>query len=323
VGDVAVEQAVTPGSGRGPFVLSRTALRREAVRVACAFGLYLLIEPVWTGLGLQVFYERTVGTTAGWIFSLIRHFPVEPGAGALSIRYFDCLILLTVSYAVVSIGLPWRPRVLRGSALALSIFLVHATAVALQTEVQAVRGHWAGQHVMLLLPREMQLAIWLKYALYEGGFQIAPFLLVALWVRWNTALTADRPRPDPPPRSHTRWLLAAGGIAGLILCSLGAWGSIRERDPRHSDTHRWFGERLLREQRWSDAEAQFEASLVGQSDDGQVWYGLAVARRNRGEVTASIATLQEALKAVHDPAWRSRIESTAERWRADAAAPQI
>jgi hypothetical protein len=299
-------------------MLSTAALRREAVRAACAFGLYLLLERIWTRLGVQGLYERAVGATADSIFSLIRHFPFEPQHGALSVRYFDGLILLSVSYAVVSIGLPWRVRVRRGAALALSVFFVHATAAALQTEVQAVRELWAAQHVMLLLPREMQVAIWLKYALFEGGLQLAPFLLVALWVRWNTMVATD-----PATGFRRRRLLAAAAIAALVLCSLGGWGVIRERDQRHSDTHRWFGERLLREERWSDAETQFEASLVGRSDDGRAWYGLAVARRNRGLVTASIATLQQALEAVHDPAWRSRIESTAQRWLADAAAPQI
>jgi hypothetical protein len=302
--------------GNDRSLLSKRVLARESLRAIAAFGVYLLLHPVWTRLPPQSAYESFVLRSATALRWFTGHFPAPPAVPQLPVRFLDFLLVLTVAYAAVSLKLPWRIRLGRAVAMAGVIVAAHVTATALQMDIDRSRSAWSGQHVMLLLPRELQLAIWLKYLLYEGGLQIAPFLMAGLWASWNA--NADRAGPPAPPSPSRRRPLGitigAVGGGGVIACLALAWGAARERDPRHGQAHLWFGTQDLSQGHWSDAETQFTAALEGVQSDGRAWYGLALARHRRGDVTGSVEALERGLEVVSDPVLRRQMMATRDDW---------
>jgi len=318
--------------------LSPSSLARELLRALYAFGLYLLLYPLWFGCGAGAAYESFVLRTATALHAVTQHFPYRSAIQHLQVRpYFESLFILVLGYAVVSYGMGWGARTRRLVLLVVAIFIVHAVALTVQTKVRLARELWASERVMLLLPRELQAAVWFKYMLFEFGFQFAPFVLIGLWVYWNANERAKRPAVGTASR-NIETILPEKGLSSrvtrslrrgivcvaavlLTVSGLYIWSSLRERDPRHIQTHVWFGDRFLLDRQWTLAEGQYRAAIEGGSQDGRVFYNLAELRWRQGDLAGSLAILRRGLEIVRLTAWRDRAREAAKRWGSVTSPP--
>jgi hypothetical protein len=149
---------------------------------AAAFALYVPLQAAWLRSGGSQAYA-----------ALLEHF-IRP----LSILHFDGLVLLAASCAVVAFNLPWRTRVQRLMWMAGCLVAVQVAATLLQNQINRARDAWATRHVLLVPTGEIVAALWAKHFLFELGYQVAPFVIVGLWMTWNAACRARDQRIGTP-----------------------------------------------------------------------------------------------------------------------------
>jgi hypothetical protein len=153
--------------------------RREWILTAAAFALYVPLQAAWLWSGGSQTYE-----------ALLERF-IRP----LSIRHFDGLGLLAASCAAMALDLTWRQRLSRLMGMAGCLVAAQVAATLLQNQITRAREAWETRHVVLLPPGEIVAALWAKHFLFELGYQVAPFVIVGLWMTWNAACRAHRPEP--------------------------------------------------------------------------------------------------------------------------------
>ncbi len=285
------------------------ALRREAIRAAAAFSIYLALYPLWTYSGAHASFGRLVLAFGQAILPWVQHFPAGRSIESLRIPHMDLLIVLALSCCITAWGVRFPVRMRRLAAITVAIVLAQTTAIVLQAQIDATRDLWTARRLMILLPREFQVAVWTKYMLFEFGLQLAPFVILALHTAWGSGY-----RLLPRAGRSGGWRVWAATI-GMIVLGIGvaAWIRVRETDQRHVETHVAFGNRMLRDGDRPAAEEQYRAAIRGGCSDGQVWYDLAALAARRGDPAEASRILARGEGIVGDAEWRDRMRQAARR----------
>jgi len=318
-----------PASSLPPAVL-----KHEALRALAGFAIYLLLYPLWSWVGAGRAYDALIRAIAARVDEATRHFPHVTGIQQGPLGFYDVLILLVLACAAVSRGMPLASRARRSLALILVIVVSHVSALILQARVAMSREVWASERIMLLLPRERQIALWLKHAVYEFGLQLAPFVIVGLWVYWNLRSRNAWPASSPPAgfdergRSWSRVLgltrpaarlLATSSAVILSISIFLLWSAWRERLPEHVRAHLWLTERFLRDRNWALAETQLQAAIDGGCRDDRVFLKLAAIAKGQGDFSGAVAVLERGLLVVSDSEGKTRLRRALDDSMRDAS----
>ena len=289
--------------------LTTSAVGREAVRALAAFGVYLVLYPVWNVLGVHDLYRAIVLKIASAIVLATQHFPVVSTLENLTVNHLDNLLILVLGYFLVSTGMRWRARINRYCGLLLAVVMLHVMGVCLETQNDAAQVLLDSNGLVLLLPWEFRVADGFKYLLVDFGLNIGPFVVMLLGAAWNSGLGII----GVPAAGRTRRIMVRTGAAAILTLALAAlaWKSLRESDPRHVQTHASLGHLFVRSQQPAKAEGQYRIALAHGTTDGEVYFNLAVIEADRGRKGDALRIQEAGLKVVQDSAWRKRLQ---EEW---------
>ena len=302
--------------------LTRSLLAREVGRAAAAFGIYLLLRPVWEWTGLKAVCRAIVLSVAEQILIATQHFPVVASLSGMTIHNIDFVMLLAVSLFLVSTSVGWLRRLkLFGSALAVIVGLQIAGSVltVMMTAAQELQNT---QHILVLLPSEFRIVDRVKYALYDLGQPAILFALFVLTLVWNSGSDVFRlAEPATESRTgerrtvryprHSRRMLGLGLVAGIALASISGWwvwNRWRESDPRHVEAHAKIGHLFWAKGDNATAEEQYRIAVAGGTADPEVFYNLAGIAARHGRFGDARQLLDRCSELTTDPDWRSRVE---------------
>jgi hypothetical protein len=294
------------------------AIRREAIRILCAFALYLVLHLVGVQAVLHDAYKDLVLRTGTLALPCVQHFPALSTLENLDIRNLDFVVTLLICLFVVSIRIPLPSRIVRFGACLAIVFASNVAAVLLQSQILATEQLQSSAGLMLYLPWEFHVLDGLKYLLYDFGMEASTFVLLLLTVTWNSpeiAPVAFLPGTGVAPRNRSRAsggrgrtaAIAFGGAA-LSLVAILAWGRIRESNPLHCRTHARLGDLFLQGGGTAKAEAQYRAAIAGGVTEGAAWLHLAELLRQRGATLEADRILRQGAGIVTDADDRRRLQ---------------
>lgn len=298
---------------------SAAVLRREALRVLCAYALYLACDLSGLRAPLHRAYTALVMEAGSVVLPWIQHFPAVATLENLDIRNLDVPVILLGCLFVVSLRIPLAARAAR-FALAFAVLFAGSVAGTLAwSQVMAAEDLQSSAGLLLYLPWEFRVLDGLKYLLYDFGMEVSTFVLLSLTVIWNApelaahfpAFAADkRARPSPRLRpGRSRAGVVAVGAAVLAFALVLGWTRARESNPLHCHAHARFGDLFLQAGNKAQAEAQYRAAVTGGTTEGNAWLQLAQLLRQRGAHSEAERILRRGVGVVSEGTDRRRLEA--------------
>lgn len=298
---------------------SAAVLRREALRVLCAYALYVALDLSGLRAPLHSAYTALVMEAGSVVLPWIQHFPAVATLKNLDIRNLDVPVILLVCLFAVSLRIPLAARTARFASAFAVLFAWSVAGALAWSQVMAAEDLQSSAGLLLYLPWEFRVLDGLKYLLYDFGMEVSTFVLLALTVVWNApelaahfpAFAADE-RARPSPRAgHGRsraGLLTVGAAVLAIALMLGWARAARESNPLHSHAHARFGDLFLQAGNKAQAEAQYRAAVAGGTREGNAWLQLAQLLRQRGAPAEAERILRRGLGVVSEGPDRRRLE---------------
>lgn len=286
-------------------------LRREGLRVLCAFVLYLALQLTGVRGPLHRAYTALVMDAATAMLPSIQHFPAVATLANVDISNLDMPVMLLICLGAVATRVPPAARLLKFGAAGLVLFAFSVGGTLAWTQVRAAE-ELARSSVVLYLPWEFRALDAIKYLLYDFGLEASTFGLLALSVHWNAPELAAVLLPERPPPTTGAALRRKGaivaGAAALVIAALAIWGHVRESIPEHIRAHARLGDLFLAAGKLEQAEDQYRAAVAGDPVDPEPWLQLAALLSRRGARSEAGRVLAQGLDAVKDAGGRRKLQ---------------
>jgi hypothetical protein len=305
-------------------------VRREIVRMLCAFALYLALGAAWDRAGGEAAYSAAVVAVASAVFLPTQHFPVIPTLDTLTVDKLDHLAVFTFCLFLVSWSIPWRRRIVLFALAGAFVFAGHVLCFLLDVKVHSAQELYNQHKLLVLLPLEFWVVERLKYLFYDVGTEAGPMAMILVATFWNVQSQrvvpspparsrAYRLRPDPAPRARrgTAWIVA-GSVAALVTAVF-AWRSWRESRPLHVAAHARLGQLYLSNGSERGAMQQFRIAVAHGTSDPAVFLDLAKLEAKHGDSGEARRLLEHGLSSTQDPTWAAQLSAALEGTRAGSA----